>query len=201
MTHFMTNLTIAASALALAACGGEDYAESDDTRDEAASTDELAAGYGDPTEPVSTDRGAPQLERAIVSLYEVQTQADVETLIENVYDRADKNDDNALSREEFSLASASLGIADIARDAQSVSESNAVEAQGDADPADEDGIAIGVDSPFFAETAGEDDMLQRSEMRNALMARFEEADEDGDGEFTASESLEFAKLMRSESEA
>lgn len=147
-----------------------------------------ARTVSDTARSVASGYGAP-----VASLYEIQSRDDVQAFVENVYERADDDDNGELSQREFAQVHAAFGLP-----------MATVEPMGDTDPSTmtdgeanaEDGAdEMGQPSAFFAEVSGEDDMLARQELRTALTDHFDEADENGDGELSATEVNHVAEMI------
>ncbi len=226
MNRLMMTMGASALALTLAACGGEDadsrIAENNNERESAYSDDDYdknedngdavddqarataAAGTDDDVRDDEQLAAVDTRARAgvqLTSLYDVNSRDDIDRFVTTVYERADQDGDNELTKSEFVDVRSSFGVANLMKvdasgDISSPETDSA--AEGDADPDMEAGSNAELDSVFFTNASSDDDTLSKSEMRSALLARFEKADENGDGELTPSEANRFAELIHSD---
>ncbi len=225
--RFLGAASVAAlMAFGLAACGqdattyedassGEttQYSEAEDSY--AADDDSLA---GEPTdadrERLAQQTGVPNAggvddasalrEGPTVAIADIRVKSDAEEAASTAFEQADANGDGMLDRSEYmTVAMSAEG------DASAVPATPAM--PGEVDPTAEPSPAPGaaqtaaadpatVDTAF-AEAAGDDSIMSKEELRAAFLARFDEADADGDAQLSDEEQMTFAALTAGEQAA
>lgn len=165
----------------------------DVAQDEAATDDASAAGSGAMT---------------LASFTSVRTREEVQNVAEDVFAEADLNGDGVLDRAEYlSLALADTGMSD------------GMEGEGDwSNPTDETASVGGAEpdsetsaptqlasvdeqqnaEAMFDDASEDGESLTLEEMREAFLARFDEADENGDQQLDTLERMKFAQLVAGE---
>ncbi|MEM9233246.1 MAG: hypothetical protein AAGA69_03300 [Pseudomonadota bacterium] len=200
-------LLLAVAAVAIMACGDDEvdtsaenadsYAEADtqpaDTFTDDMEEEETAAGVGDADNPVSTDKGG-DLDSAIITLDEVFLRSDVDPLVENSFERADTDTDGNLTQEEYLLLAPAMGQATNAVGQQS-SGDELTPAGGEADKLLGEGWQSANRETFFSDTAGEDNVISRAELRDAVLSRFDAADRNENGVLNGEEKATFTRLF------
>lgn len=134
--------------------------------------------------------GAGQVDTAIAATYKIRSRSDIEAAVDAMMALADKDGNEQLSREEFGILAPALALADH-------TDSGTVARQGATEQMEEtaSGAPINADD-FFNETAGSDGAISRADLIQAITARFNAADADGDGELSQEEARDFAASMR-----
>lgn len=225
--QFLGAASIAAlMAFGLAACGQEsatyEDANSGDTSEYSQADDSYPAGTtddgslaGEPTdaerERLAQETGVPNAggvdqsgalrEGSMVAIADIRVKSDAEEAASTAFEQADANGDGMLDRSEYMTVAMSAES-----DASTVPATPAMPGEADttaqpsatssamqnaaADPATVD--------TAFAEAAGDDSILSKEELRAAFLARFDEADVDGDAQLSDEEQMTFAALTAGE---
>jgi hypothetical protein len=136
------------------------------------------------------DGGAGQVDAAIAATYKIRTRSDIEPAVDAMMALADKDGSGQLTREEFGILAPALALADH-------TDGGTVARQGATEQMEEtaSGEPINADE-FFNETAGSYGTISRAELTQAITARFNAADADGNGELSQEEARDFAASMR-----
>lgn len=219
---FLGAASIAAiAAFGLAACGQEsrtaDY-DSDDSaatqysQSEDAYPSEDGSLAGEPTdadrERLAQETGVPNTggvdrmrEGPMIAIADVRVKSDAEEAASTAFDQADANGDGMLDRSEYLtvMMSADPNVAAApGMPGETADEMTApsATAPGAAQAAEADAAAA-VDTAF-AEAAGDDSVMSKDELRAAFLARFDEADADGDAQLSDEEQQTFAALTAGE---
>jgi hypothetical protein len=207
--HWLLSLACV-STFALAACGDGGEGRVDDVDrnpleakdSEEDFNDGLAGALGDEENPVALDtevaeEDGQRLDAALVTLSEVRLPSDVDALVDNSFERADTDDDGMLTGEEYLIIAPALGQSDnnIGRPDGDEPGGTAV---GTADTGGETGlpdgwVAAGRDD-FIADITNGGMDVTREDMRSALRARFEAADEDSNDVLENDEIVAFGRL-------
>ena len=206
--------------LATAACGNTDNATQSSEVEAAADEDADGAAYNDDKTASDSDRASGSYADArtadtydaAASQYQTvaadMSRSEIETLAARAFESADIDDDGVLNRNEYvqmTLASARdfdtfatepvklMSVSPVTNPEAMTTETIGVTL--DADQVAEIQTAAGEN---FDEAAGGNDTLTSEELRASFLARFEEADQDGDDELNAAELRTFAALTRGE---
>jgi len=129
---------------------------------------------------------------AIVNIYEVRDRQDVGRFVDNLFERADDDENGEMTAQEYRLVAPALAQSD--NDVSVEANDRNAEAAGPEGAAADENVGLSGGQSFFLMAAGEDEMLSRAELRETILARFDEADADGDGALNAEESSAFARL-------
>ena len=221
------SLIVAASVLALAACGKADETtttEVDESVAEEKTENARLADAGEALEgaparedvfavdeeaieasAVEPESGAyvePAYEEVKVSperLTDIVSESDVVTVVDDAFSAADLNNDGELTKEEFAILTTSI--------ADPLPELNVLEpVEGDVPAdviADAEATVMGVTSnaeALFEEAAGGADTLSIEDVRKAFLARFDAADVDDDRSLNPVERAEFIRLALGQAE-
>ncbi|MEQ8936190.1 MAG: hypothetical protein RIE56_10410 [Amphiplicatus sp.] len=224
--QFLGAASIAAlMAFGLAACGQEsatyDDANSGDTTqysqagDSYPSDDETLAGQPTDQERMAQETNVPNAggvdqssalrEGPVVAIADIRVKSDAEEAASTAFEQADANGDGMLDRSEY------ITVAMSAESDPSIASSTSAVSGEIVDPTAESSITPGatqtatadsatVDTAF-AEAAGDDSILSKEELRAAFLARFDEADVDGDAQLSDEEQMTFAALTAGEQAA
>jgi hypothetical protein len=151
------------------------------------------AGTGGEIQDGAADGGAGEIDSAIGVVYKIRTRADVAATVDAMMTLADRDTNGQLTYEEYRILSPALAQAD---NSLTPSIEGGPVANPGAGPNMEDSTAEPIRrDDFFAETAGNDDLITRAELSTALTSRFNSADKDSNGEFTPEEAQNFAASM------
>ena len=141
------------------------------------------------------DGGAGQVDTAVAATYKIRSQSDIEPAVDAMMALADKDENGELSREEFGILAPALALAD--HTFSGTAEGGTVARQGSTEQMEDDSSSEPINADeFFAETAGSDGTISRSDLTSAITTRFNDADADNDGELSQSEAQDFAASMR-----
>lgn len=135
-------------------------------------------------------------EPVTVEIAEVRVKDEVEAAAENAFMVADLNGDGVLSRDEYMTIAMNLRPQTTA-DATTMPAPDGALEEGDTTMLAEEPSPVTVAAAFEA-AAGPDGELTREKLREAFLARFEQADADGDDELNDEEWQTFAALTTGE---
>lgn len=167
-----------------------DPAAGDDALDPYGETD-TAADTPIGQEPTGT---AASVQPVSMTIAEVETEDDLSQLLDDAFRRADADQNNQLSREEFQILTATLAPADMAQPlgAPMTQDETAMEGEGDIGGTQTTDVAA--EERIFAEAAGTGDAVEKESLREAFLARFKTADQDGDDRLNPEERDEFVRI-------
>lgn len=169
-----------------------------------ATTDTPAASY-DPQATTPNAGGLTPAAIEAVAIADIRIESDAERAAETAFGAADANGDGMLDRAEYMTVAISAepaqsvpGIVDPVDPATgaTVAEAPPIDGatpEGDTLVATDPVDPVMVDAAFAA-AAGPDGELTEEELRSAFLARFEQADADGDAELSDEERMTFAAL-------
>lgn len=209
---FISAASIAAlMAVGLAACGQQTRTASDETTEQQERSEHAEAPYEQaqpealaqaprPSDDASLAQpevpntgGATTPAAEAVAIVDVRVRTDAEQAAVAAFQMADANGDGVLDQEEYLTIAmaAESGLAEAAPALeQGEVDIGAPEQQIRAAEADASAVEAA-----FAEIAGETGEATKDDLRAAFLARFEQADADGDGQLDEEERLTFAALM------
>jgi len=221
--RFLGAASVAAlMALGLAACGQEsatyddvssgDTTQYSETEDSYPADDETFAGQPTDQERMAQETGVPNAggvdsssalrEGPIVAIADVRVKSDAEEAASTAFEQADANGDGMLDRSEYmTVAMSAEGDAGMAPSTPALpGETVDPTVEPSTTPGSTQTAEAGsatVDTAF-AEAAGDDSILSKEELRAAFLARFDEADADGDAQLSDEEQMTFAALTAGE---
>lgn len=155
----------------------------------------------------NTDVGAYSGEMTLASLSSVRTRDELEDRAGDVFAEADLNGDGVLDRAEYlTLALADAGVSapegegDISEPMDEIASVGGTPAEGGVSAPTQ---LAGVDEQqkveaIFEEVSDDGETMTLEQMREAFLARFDEADENGDRQLDTLERMKFAQLVAGE---
>ena len=201
-------LLVTAASLSLAACGDNASTEANfadgDVEDQMAPTEDMTAeepafARADSIDIEDQLDGATSSEDLFeddhpVMLAYVRDTDDVEELVNEKFEEADRDGNGELDDREYLTVAVALGqsYTEPTAPAEPMDETGDVtdetktaeadtEDEVEAEPISVEGWRVASHTEFRDAVAGEDESVERSELREALMARFEAADTDDNG--------------------
>ncbi|RFB04140.1 hypothetical protein [Parvularcula marina] len=200
-------LLVTAASLSLAACGDNASTEADfaenDVEDQKAPTEDMTA-----VEPAFVRADSIDIEDQLdgatssedlfeddhpVMLAYVRDTDDVEELVNEKFEEADRDGNGELDDREYLTVAVALGqsyteptvpLVPMDETGDVTDETETAEAdteEAEAEPVSVEGWRVASHTEFRDAVAGENEAVERSELREALMARFEAADTDDSG--------------------